>query len=447
MKYFIYLLILSALTIAATAQENIKSVNVTVYNDNLGVVREMRVLDLAKGISEVKITGVAAQIDPTSVHIKLNGEVIEQNYQYDLVSLYKILQKYIDNEIDIISDKDLISGTLLSVSSNSIVIKKKDGGLLLLPDFNEYQISVKSLPEGLITRPTLIWKVNSDKQGMQDAELSYQTSGMNWHAEYVALLDKDDKKMDLKSWVSVENNSGATYKDALLKLVAGEVNRVKDVLRASMDSRDYLSKAESAPMFEEKEFFEYHIYNLQKPTTINNNEIKQISLFEADKVNITKKYIYRSYGYSGSGNISVYVEFKNEQKNNLGMPFPAGKIRMNKSDGSSVEFIGEDKIEHTSKDEKITLKTGDAFDLKAEETVKEQKRISNNVMENTYEIKLRNHKSEDVEIEVEKYLGTNWEILDSNFKYEKKDASTVIFKVPVKKDKEEVLTLKVRYVN
>ena len=427
------------------AQDNIKSTNVTVYNNDLGVIREIRELEIQQGISDIKITGVAEQIDPTSVHIKLDGTVIEQNYQYDLVSLFKILQKYIDRDIDLISDKELISGTLLSVSNNSVVLKKKDGGLTLLPDLKDYKISVNSLPEGLITRPTLIWKVESGKQGRQDAELSYQTGGMNWHAEYVAVLDKDDKQLDLKSWVSIENNSGATYKDAVLKLVAGEVNRVKEEREIAYDIR--MVKSEAAPMFEERAFFEYHIYNLQKPTTINNNEIKQISLFEADKVNIEKKYILRSFGYGASDNVKVYIEFANSKNNQLGMPFPAGKVRLNKSDGNSIEFVGEDLINHTSKDEKIILKAGDAFDLKAVESVKDQKRVSNNVQENIYEIKLRNHKTEDVTIEVEKHLGTNWEILESNFKYEKKDASTVIFKIPVPKDKEEVLTMKVRYVN
>jgi len=433
--------------ISLSAQENVKSVNVTVYNNNLGVVREIRELDMVKGLSDIKIIGIAEQIDPTSVNIKLDGTVLEQNYQYDLVNLQKILQKYIDNDVDLIGEKELVSGTLLSVSNNSVVIKKKDGGLTLLPDLNKFQISVKSLPEGLITRPTLIWKVYANKQGKQNAELSYQTGGMNWHAEYVAVLDKDDKTMDLKAWVSVENNSGATFKDANLKLVSGDVNLVTTM--NNMDFDLIMSKTEALspePMFQEKQFFEYHIYNLQKPSTISNNEIKQISLFEAENINITKKYLFKSNNYGSDKKVSVLIEFQNSKENQLGMPFPAGKVRLNKSDGNSLEFIGEDMIEHTTKDEKIILKTGDAFDLTAEEIVKEHKRITDRVQEKTFEIKLRNHKTEDVVIEVERNLGTNWEILESNFKYEKKDAMNVTFKIPVKKDKEETLTMKVRYV-
>ncbi|ROL61815.1 DUF4139 domain-containing protein [Bacteroidetes/Chlorobi group bacterium ChocPot_Mid] len=443
MKNLIIIIIVSLVTLL-NAQEKIKNVYVTIYNSDLGVVREIREFDLPKDVSEVKVTGVAERIDPTSVHINFEGNVIEQNYQYDLISLFKILQKYIDNDIDLISDKELISGKLLSVSSNSIVIQKKDGGLLLLPDLNKYHISVKSLPKGLITKPTLIWTLNSNKQGKQDVELSYQTSGMNWHAEYVAVLDKDDKQMDLNSWVSIENNSGATYENAILKLVAGDINRIQPMPKSV--EYDMMERA-AAPMISEKEFFEYHIYNLQKPTTINNNEIKQISLFEASKINIQKKYIYKSSIYGNSQDISVYIDFINSKNNQLGIPLPSGKIRLNKSDGSSIEFIGEDIINHTPKDEKITLKAGNSFDLKAEESTKEQKRISSNVMENTYEIKLRNHKNEDVIIQVEKFLGTNWEVISSNFKYDKKDGSTITFQIPVKKDKEEIINLKVRYIN
>ncbi|MFC2130191.1 DUF4139 domain-containing protein, partial [Bacteroidota bacterium] len=357
----VILLIIAIPSIQTNAQDNsIKSVNVTVYNDNLGVVKEIREINLKKGISDIKITGVAERIDPTSVHIKLNGTVLEQNYQYDLVSLHKILNKYIDSEIEMISDKELISGTLLSVSNKSVVVRKKDGGLLLLPDFNKYQFSVKSLPEGLITRPTLLWKVDSDKQGKQDIELSYQTGGMKWHAEYVAVLNDNDTKMDLNAWVSIMNNSGADYKNAKLKVVAGDVNRIAYDVRAIRV--DGLMKREAEDSFEERAFFEYHIYDLQRPTTISHNEIKQISLFEAENISVSKKYIYRSSAYGNSGKVAVYLEFDNSKKNSLGMPFPAGKVRLNKRDGGSLEFIGEDMIEHTPKDEKIKLKAGDAFD-------------------------------------------------------------------------------------
>ena len=197
-----------------SAQEsNQKSVAITVYNNNLGVVKDLRTINIAEGTSTIKLTDVAQHIDPTSVHIGIDGEVLEQNYQYDLVSIDKILKKYLDKNIQLINEKgELLEGILLTANSNQIVLKKNNGGLLMLPNTNKYQISVGELPDGLITKPTLVWMVKSPKSGEQDVEVSYQTSGMNWHAGYVVVLNKDDDKLDLNSWVSVDNNSGATFK-------------------------------------------------------------------------------------------------------------------------------------------------------------------------------------------------------------------------------------------
>ena len=240
-----------------------KSLNVTIYNNDLGVVRDLRVLDLKKGASEVKITDVADKIDMTSVHIKLDGSVIEQNYQYDLVSFSKILQKYIDKEIELIGEIGVVSGTLRSATGNQIVIRKKDDGLLMLPKTDGYQISVGALPEGLIAKPTLVWQLHSNKAGKQDVEISYQTGAMNWSAEYVAVLYEKDTKIDLNSCVSLTNNSGTTYPNANLKLVAGDVNRITpkivDVAKGVRERGT--AQALAQPQFEEREFFDYHIYD------------------------------------------------------------------------------------------------------------------------------------------------------------------------------------------
>ncbi len=222
----------------------------------------MREIDLESGLSKISVTDVAKLIDATSVHIKFDGEVIEQNYQYDLVSLDKILQKYIDKEIRLVSEtNDLVEGKLLSSLSGQIVLETKEGGLLMIPNVSKYRFSVGSLPEGLITKPTLVWQVNSNKSGKQDVELSYQTRGMNWHTEYVAVLNEDDTNLDLNSWVSVQNNSGTTYKNAKLKLIAGDVNQVQDnrKMYKGRGQMDMVMSEAAAPQFEEKEFFEYHI--------------------------------------------------------------------------------------------------------------------------------------------------------------------------------------------
>ncbi|QQS37294.1 MAG: DUF4139 domain-containing protein [Ignavibacteriales bacterium] len=450
LKSLVTLILVISFIGITSAQE--QKLAVTVYNANLGVVKDQRKLDLKSGVSNISVTDVAQYIDPTSVHIKLNGEVIEQNYQYDLVSLDKIVQKYIDKDVQLISEtSELIEGKLLSGGAGQVVLQKKDGGLVMLPNLTKYRFSVGSLPEGLITKPTLVWLVNSNSSGKQDVEISYQTAGMNWHAEYVAVLNSNDTKIDLNSWVSVENNSGTTYKDAKLKLVAGNLNLVQNIQTQTgrMDGM-YMEKSVSQDQFGEKEFFEYHIYDLKRPTTLANNETKQISLFEAGNVGVVKKYFYKSgsnyyYNPGLAGKVNVIVEFENKEGNNLGVPMPKGKVRVYKSDGESVEFIGEDMIDHTPKNEKLKLKIGDAFDIVAEEIQTENKRITDRVSEQAYDLKFRNRKKEDVVIEVERGLGLNWEVLSSSINYEKKDSQNITFKVPVKADGETVLKFRVRY--
>lgn len=443
-------------SVIISAQDtNQKSISVTVYNQNLGVVKDIRALDISSGVSEINLTDVAQYIDPTSVHITIDGEVLEQNFQYDLVSMDKILKKYIDKEIQLVGEKgEFIEGKLLSINGFQIVLENKDGGLLMLPSAGKYQISVGSLPEGLITRPTLIWMVNSNKSGKQDVEVSYMTSGMNWHAEYVVVLNEDDTMLDLNSWVSVENTSGSTYKNAKLKLVAGDVNLVKDMgYNQPQYDRVYAAKSMSLEdQFGEKEFFEYHIYDLQRQTTLANNETKQISLFEASDVKAIKKYFYSNknnyYNPSSQKNkVSVIVEFDNSEENNLAKPMPKGKVRVYKSDGDALEFIGEDLIDHTPKKETVKLKIGEAFDIVADDIQTENKKITDRVYEQAYEVTITNRKKEDIVVEVERNMGFNWEILNSSLKFEKKDSQKIQFQVPVKADSKTVLKYKVRYVH
>lgn len=443
-KRALVLLIISASFLSAQ-NNNRKDVSITVYNSNLGVVKDVREMKIEKGTNELKLSDVAQQIDPTSVHIKIDGSVLEQNFQYDLVSSDKILQKYIDKDINLIAeDGSMVSGKLLSVYSGEYVIQKTDGGLTIIPDISDYKISVESLPDGLITKPTLVWLVNANSSNNQDVEVTYQTKGISWSAEYVALLNKDDSKLDLNAWVSIKNQSGAAYKDAKLKLVAGDLNLVQTRNYPNMMKAHYDAGmvAEAAPQFEEKSFFEYHIYNLQRRTTVANNETKQISLFESEGVSADKKYIYNS---GRSDKVGVFVEFKNSSENKLGMPMPKGKVRVYKSDGDSPQFIGEDLIDHTPKNEKLTLKIGDAFDVLGEEKVVSNTRITSKISEQEFEVKLTNRKDDDINVEVKRYLSTNWEILSSNFDYKKVDAYNVDWNIPVKADNETFLKFKVRY--
>jgi hypothetical protein len=426
-----------------------KSLAVTIYNNNLGVIKDVRKIDIKSGTNKLEIRDVAQMIDPTSVKINLNGEVIEQNYQYDLVNLDKILQKYIDMDIQLIGENaELIEGKLLSSIGGQIVLQKKEGGLLMLPNVTKYRFNVNALPEGLITRPTLVCLLDSKNTGKQDVELTYQTGGMNWHAEYVAVLDKEDRMIDLNSWVSIENNSGTTYKDAKLKLVAGDVNMVKTQPQYRDGLIETMTMEKGANQFQEQPFFEYHIYNLQRPTTISQNETKQISLFEAKNVSIIKKYLFRSGGYywnDGKNKVAVVVEYENSEKNNLGMPMPKGKVRMYKSDGQSLEFVGEDLIDHTPKNEKINLRIGDAFDIIAEEIQSDFKQITNKVSETTWQVTIKNKKSENIIVDYEKHIGLNWDVKNESLKYEKKDAQNILFKIQVEANKESTLIYTVRY--
>jgi len=452
-KQIIFILFILPVLFLFAQESNQKSVAITVYNNNLGVVKDLRTIDIASGISTIKLTDVAQHIDPTSVHIGIDGEVLEQNYQYDLVSIDKILKKYLDKNIQLINEKgELLEGTLLTANSNQIVLKKKDGGLLMLPNTNKYQISVGELPDGLITKPTLVWMVKSPKSGEQDVEVSYQTSGMNWHAEYVVVLNEDDDKLDLNSWVSIDNNSGATFKNAKLKLIAGDVNLVQPNYnrRQYKGANTMAMEAGPSPQFEEKAFFEYHIYNLQRPTTLRNSETKQISLFEAENVKANKKYYYKggnSYGSNSNGKVSVIIEFENSESNNLSVPMPKGKVRVYKSDGDALEFIGEDLIDHTSKKEKVKLKIGEAFDIVVKDVQTENTKIAQRVTEQEYEITIKNKKDENIVVDVERSLGFNWKILNASLDFEKLNAQKILFKVPVKADAETVLKYKVRYSN
>ncbi|MBQ6269582.1 MAG: hypothetical protein IJK61_05595, partial [Bacteroidetes bacterium] len=347
-------------------------------------------------------------------------------------------------------------------AGSQVVLQKDDGGLIMLPDVSKSQISVPKLPENFITRPTLVWTIKANKTEDQTAELTYHTSGLNWNAEYVAELDPSDKKMNISAWVTLKNTSGTTYNNAKVKLIAGDINQVSNsgyndeyrllTRKTTMD----LEMAEEATGFAEKEFFEYHLYDLGRRTTIKNNENKQLALFDAKDVPVKKILSVNTtlspYTQNKELNANVSIKFKNSKENNLGMPFPKGKIRMNKSDGTSTEFIGEDMINHTPKDEEIILNIGKAFDVKLDATTIERKKINNKTEEVEIEFKLRNRKSsEDVEVVFNCPIGysyyNNWKILKLDYNWTKKNANTITFSVPVKKDSEVTFTLKAQFTN
>lgn len=419
--------------------------SITIYNNDFGVINETRKIQFQKGLNTIKISDIPAKIIPTSVNIKLNGTVLEQNYQYDLVSMQSLLNRFIDKEITLTGENKSYTGKLLSTNNNEIVLKTNDK-LISIPKIDDYRIEMQNIGDDLITRPTLLWKVLTNTSGNQDVELSYMTQSIKWQAEYVGVLDKDEKNMSFNSWVSIENNSGGTFRDAKLKLIAGDVNLYTyepDVLYNVMMAREEIKF--NKPEFKQEEFFEYHIYELNNPTTISNNEIKQISLFNVPSVSVNKKYVYSNFSnFNENGKVAVVLEFMNTKENNLGIPLPRGKVKMFKQRGTANEFIGEQMIDHTTTGEKIRINTGNAFDIVVEENLVESEKISDQVWENTYSIKIKNRKKEDITVEVIRNVFGNWQILENNFNYEKENAYRVVFKVPVKSMGESVLKFKVR---
>ena len=442
------------------------------------LVRDDREMKIKEGRSQLSFTDVAALIDPTTVTFSSLTDpatrVLEQNFQFDLVSTQKLLLKFIDRQITV--DKPNgnsvtpITGTLLS-ATDGIVLRGNDGSIYSLPTYTS--VRFPDLPGGLNTRPTLVWDIQSPAGGNHKTRVTYQTGGITWWADYNLIFnegaDANSGLLDLSAWVSIINQSGATYADAKLKLIAGEVNRVQPELDQRV-RREVMMKAAEAPAdvagFAQKDFFEFHLYTLGRTTTLPNNSTKQIELFDQAKQIPAKKvlvyygavqpYFYpspytdRNMGVETNKKVDVYLEFKNDKQFGLGVPLPAGRLRvsqLDKADGS-LEFIGEDTIDHTPKDEQVRVKLGSAFDV-----VGERRQVNFSVdtaakwMEEEIEVKLRNHKSQPVDVIVKEnlYRWSNWKILTQSHKFDKEDARTISFPVKVAKDGQTVVRYRVRY--
>lgn len=442
-------LVLILFTVAIFCGSAAADVAVTVYNQNLGLVTDTRTFDLQGGMESVTMTGVASQIVPTSVRITFPTsavELYEQNYHYDLVNTGAILNRYLDKKIRLMLKEDrVVEGTLLSVGP--MYVLQTANGLQLVSSDEVIRVDLAELPKGFFTRPTLEWLVAAQRKGPVQADVSYLTNGINWHAEYVAHLNADDTKIDLSGWASIDNQSGATYEDAKLKLIAGDIHRAPKGRGIMPMAEDASLMGVAAPRagFEERTFFEYHLYDLPRRTTVANKETKQIALFEPAAASVVKKYMYRPY--MDQKKIAVVVELKNSKENGLGIPLPKGLVRLTKSDiDGSSQLLGEDQIDHTPKDEELNLEVGNAFDLTPEFTTIDQRRISRTVSETDVQIKLRNHKEEKVEIVIEQkaYRWSNWQITKASDEYEKVDADTFRFVIEVEPDGEAVVTYTLR---
>jgi hypothetical protein len=452
---------------------------VTVYNQGFALVKENRVFDLKEGRQTVSVEDVASMIETNSVGIRSisdvgSFEVLEQNYQFDLINPTAILNKCVGKKIKLLrvlpnGQKETVVGTLLSSPTavvsdqqgnlrntyNGMVLKTDDGRILLNPTG---EVEVPSIPEGMISRPTLLWDLVASKAGANTVELSYITKGMNWNADYVLTLDGIGSA-DLKGWVTMTNNSGTTYTDAKLKLLAGDVQRVQPPMSGGRGGGGF-GGGGGPGGFQEESLFEYHLYTLQRPATLKDKEIKQLSLLEGAGVKYEKKLIVdsmRSYGmyYPGEGEVGtgnlkpqVRVEFVNSEKNNLGMPLPKGNVKVYQRDKSgSVQMLGEDQIDHTPKDEKISLVVGRSFDVVAERKRTNFQRLGPSAFRETFEIEVRNRKdTPETVLVMERHWG-DWKVTEKNMDFKKLDSQTMEFTLDLKagESKKVVYTVDTRW--
>jgi len=434
----------------------------TVYNSDLALVRDVRNIQLPRGTFDLRFMDIAATVNPATVHIRSLTEptrldVLEQNYEYDLLEPDKLLRKYVGRDVTLVrlvqsggtTKQEEVKARLLSYNNAPVW---QIGNEIVTGMFTDH-IRFPELPGNLYSRPTLIWSLENGGAARHRIEASYLATKLSWNADYVLTVARDDKSADVDGWVTLTNGSGTAFRHAKLQLVAGELNRVRrqfDRMEADM------KMAAAAPVAErmsQESFSDYHLYTLDRKTTVNNNETKQVSMLEATGFPVKKRYIvdgqsfyYRNVYRPGSpikDPVQVFYQFKNEEKAGLGMPMPAGVIRVYQNDSKGgTHFVGEDRIDHTPKDEMLNLKIGSAFDIVSERKQTDFEKIASNVYEVEHEVVLRNHKATPVMVEVNEPIGGTWRIIRSTHEYTKTDAWAAQFNVAVPAD--GVATLKYR---
>jgi hypothetical protein len=449
---------------ATTTQKDQVDLAVTVYNSSLALVRDVRQIHLKPGALPLRFEDVAASINPATVHFRSLTDpaglsVVEQNYEYDLLDPQKLLQKYVGREVTLVrQEKD--AGSTRWVETKALLLADTSGpvwkiGNEIVTGMSAESYRFPELPGNLYSRPTLVWTLDNHGPNAQRVEASYLTTNMNWSADYVLTVSRDEKQADLDGWVTLVNNSGAAYENARLQLVAGEIHRAATVTDRLEVYSKMQAAAGAAQQFMQEGFSEYHLYTLGRRTSIQNNESKQISLLTATNIPVEKylsvegqQHYYRNP--QGIGNaipqpVKVYYRFKNEEKGGLGIPLPAGTVRVYQADSKgNVEFAGEDAIQHTPKDETLRLYVGNAFDVVCLRKQTDYKKLASNLFEMEYEITLRNHKDGPVTVEVREPIGGDWEVVNSNYKWMKLDATTIGFSIPVDKDGTSTLDYRVR---
>ncbi len=469
-------LLLAALPALLAAQETAttlkdqKALAVTIYNDNLALVKDTREVRLPKGETRLAFEEVSAQIRPETALLRnltapKDFWVAEQNFDFDLLTPQKLLDKYVGKQVTVVRSVPNADGAGAKEVRESATVLATNGGVVLqFADRIETSIPGRivypGVPANLRARPTLVISLHSGAEKAQKLELSYLTGGLSWRADYVANLTPDEKTLDLSGWVTLTNQSGAAYPDATLQLVAGDVNRVRQARVDGLAMMAPAAKAmERAPQMQEEGLFEYHLYTLDRPTTLASNQTKQVALLSAGAVPVKKEYVlqgqpyYYQGGYGDLGDqqkVGVFVTFQNEAANHLGMPLPKGIIRVYKRDSEGrAQFVGEDQIDHTPAREQVRLKLGDAFDVTAHRKQTDYRSLGRqgrfgNVSESAYEVVLKNAKKEPVTVSVREPLPGDWEMIQNSHPFTRTDAHTAQFKVEVPAEGSATLTYRVR---
>jgi hypothetical protein len=442
--------------VVSTAADR-QGLDVTVYNQGVALVREERQLELPDGEFALEFRDVPANIQPTTLLVEVGGrtglEILEQNYEFDLMSRQKILEKYVGRELSWLQDDgERVTGTLLGIVQGPVY--QVDGEIVFeVPG----RIALPSLPQELRAQPTLVWRSVTERAGGAEVEASYLTEGISWSADYVLQLDEKGEEADLQSWVSLDNRSGAVYEDARLLLVAGDINRAqppRPVMKYA-ENAAAMARAGRGEVVEES-LYDYHLYTLPGRSTLKDNQIKQISLFEAAGIPVRRIYRLASdrhwfggrVGETPHETVQVIYSFENREDDGLGRPLPAGVMRVyGVSSSGARQLLGEDRIRHTPEDETVELEVGNAFDIVAERVQTDYERVADRVHRSSWEITLRNHKDEDVLVEVLEQVGGDWQVLKASHAHVKKSATELEFVVPVPSDGETKLsyTVEVRY--
>jgi hypothetical protein len=449
---------------ASTTQADQTDLSITVYNSDLALVRDVREIRLPTGIFPLKFMDIAASVNPATVHFRsLNDpervSVLEQNYEYDLIEPQKLLTKYVGREITLMRART-VNGNTEWEDVRATLIANNNGpvwriGNEIVTGFPSGTFRFPELPGNLFDRPTLLWTLENRGPERQRVEASYLAGKLSWSADYVLTVNRDETSAGLGGWVTLVNNSGTAFNNARLQLVAGELNRVRPELQFRALGDMVRAQEAAAPQMQQEAFSEYHLYTLARRTSINNNQSKQVSMLDAARIPLTKTYevngqmyYYRQAIRPGAplkDPVEVYYKFRNDQRSNLGMPLPAGTVRVYQADSQgSVLFAGEDRITHTPKDEQVSLHIGNAFDVVAERKQTDYDVLGSNVVEMEYEITLRNHKTAPITVEVNEPIGGDWQMLSSTFSWTKTAAFAAQFTVPVQPDGTSVLRYRVR---